>query len=110
MTGRSAIPDGIARAERLVTTALHYWDAASLTRCSECGEKLARAIEEMRTAQSAGPLEPRAAAGMAERVKKIQVDIGRLARMVDAAAAFNRGLVLLIGAEPAAAPAAVREG
>lgn len=110
MTARSAIPDGIVRAERLVATALHHWDAASLTRCSECGEKLALALAEIETAQSAGLLEPKAAAGMAERIRKIQADSGRLARLVDAAAAFNRGLVLLIGAEPAAAPAAFREG
>ena len=110
MTGRNALEEHVVRAEDLVRAALDNWDAGDLKRCSDCGRRLMSAIGEMEAAQSAGPRELAAARGeMAGRVRRMQAEIGRLSRMVDAASAFARGVALLAG-EPAPGPATVHEG
>jgi hypothetical protein len=110
VTGPNAIHGHISGAESLVRAALENWDAGDLDGCSHCGQDLHSAIREMEAAQAAlGSQRLVAASDTVLRVRRIQEDIDRLSRMVDAAEAFARGLARF-AVEPASDLSTVHEG
>ena len=98
MSRDGGLLDRIARAEAAVANASRSWDPTSASACANCAEALGQAVVEMEAACAAAAKGP-AVAGTQARLKQLQVNVNSLARLVDAAMAFNRGLALQAGEE-----------
>jgi len=83
----------IARAEGYVADARSAWDPTQMSSCAECEEYLRRAVAEMEAACEAAA-QAQAEAGAEIRIKRLRGEVDGLARTVDAAMAFCRGLAL----------------
>jgi len=93
VTPKGGLLDRIARAEAAVERARRSWNPTKASACGECADALREAIEEMEAGCEAAAKGP-AAAGAHARLKQLRADVNSLARLVDAAMAFNRGLAL----------------
>ena len=97
------IPDGglpvyIAQAEGHVRNARRYWDPSNLSSCEQCAGQLQRAVEIMTAAQETAKHGP-AVPGAKERLSRMRNEVELLARLVDSAMAFSRGLALRLASE-----------
>ena len=91
MSQESGLLVHVAEAERQVRQARQAWNPSSVSGCAECAEALRQAVTEMEAACAAGA-EGAAARGVRARIERLQADIDMLARLVDSAIAFCRGL------------------
>ena len=91
MTPQAGLLAHVARAEGHVRKARQSWDPTSLSGCAECAEALRLAVAEMEAAcatAAGGPPAP----GAKARIERLRSEIDVLARLVDSAIAFCRGL------------------
>jgi hypothetical protein len=88
----------IERAAGCVDRARRNWDSSVLAECTACVAELEQAEAALRTVQkeAGSGSAPEAAA----RLECVREDLAALARLVDAAIAFHRGLALHSGAVP----------
>lgn len=91
MSPETRLAAHVGQAERHVRKARQLWDPSSVSGCAECAEELRHAVAEMEAACAAGG-EGRATPGTKGRIERLQSDIEMLARLVDSAIAFCRGL------------------
>ena len=88
----------VERAAGYVDRARRNWDSSVLAECTACVAELEQAQAALREVQkeAISGSAPEAAA----RLERVREDLAVLARLVDAAIAFHRGLVLHSGAVP----------
>jgi hypothetical protein len=99
------LQERVTRVEAHVAAALALWRAGQPGRCDECGLSLQAAIGELEDAyRNAGRSGPSLPAPLAQRLERLQTDVNRLTRLVDAATAFCRGMALTIGRDGTPSP------
>ncbi|MBZ5575432.1 MAG: hypothetical protein LAP40_02600 [Acidobacteriia bacterium] len=93
MTTDTALVRHVARAEEYVADARSCWNPSRIASCGECAEALRRAVAEMEAACAAAAQGP-APAGVEMRIGRLRSEVDGLARLVDSAMAFCRGLAV----------------
>lgn len=93
MTGGTNMLAHIERAEVYVSEAGKLWNPTDESHCLDCTEALRLAVAEMEAACSAAAAGS-VVEGAEERIGRLRADVDQLARRVDAAMAFCRGLAL----------------
>ena len=103
--GSRRLPELVASVEYLVRNAQNRWDPSSPAGCEECCQALAAAAQELQALQAeAGRSRTGSLKSVRERLRQIRAEVDQLARQVDAAAAFCRGLTRVIGQNTGAPP------
>lgn len=99
MVVRDDVRDLVMRAETHVRNALEHWEAANPHISAECCELLRMAVTDLAEAQQATE-QGRVAndESMQKGLGQLRANVNLMARLVDASAAFCRGMALHIGA------------
>ena len=95
MTVPASIQDSVNRAQTAVRGALAGWNAADPEQCEKCCELLRLAVADLEIARRAAE-ERRitSCAALQRQLEGVRIDIRVLMRLLDASAAFARGLAL----------------
>jgi hypothetical protein len=91
----------VVRSQARLRAALEEWEAVDLAACESARQELQEAVEEMKCACSgAAAVSPMRVPALIVKLRSIRRDALRLAKLIDAAQAYYRGLALRAGAEP----------
>jgi hypothetical protein len=97
MVGRESLARRLDCAEAGVSAAAAQWSGLDSRQADECLKSLQAAVDNLVAAQSSSHGQPVNRQWCEDRVSSIRAGVGQLSRLMDASAAFCRGLAVTSG-------------